>query len=117
MNKAVPTENSQQNIITMEKQFYAVYLKPGRPDFATTMSHGEREIMEKHVTFWTEKMKQGKVYAFGPVFDPKEIYGLGIIAVDNEQELKEFIANDPAGEINKYEYYPMRAVVPNISVN
>lgn len=28
----------------MEKQFYAVYLNPLRPDFATTMTEGEREI-------------------------------------------------------------------------
>lgn len=98
----------------MEKEFYAVYLNPSRPDFAMTMTEGEREIMLQHVAYWTEKMKQGKVYAFGPVMDPKRIYGLGVVAVDNEQELKDFIANDPAGRINTYEYFPMRAVVPNI---
>lgn len=98
----------------MEKQFYAVYLNPSRPDFAMTMTNEERAIMEKHVAYWMEKMKQGKIYAFGPVFDPKEIYGLGIVAVENEQELKNFIANDPAGKINKYEYFPMKAIVPNI---
>jgi hypothetical protein len=101
----------------MEKQFYAVYLNPSRPDFAQTMTENERAIMLQHVTYWTEKLKQGKVYAFGPVIDPKEIYGLGIVAVENEQELKEFIANDPAGKINKYEYFPMKAIVPNISVS
>jgi len=100
----------------MDKQFYAVYLNPSRPDFATTMTDNERSIMGQHVAYWTEKMKQGKVYAFGPVMDPKEIYGLGIVAVDSEQELKDIIANDPAGKINKYEYFPMRAVVPNISI-
>ncbi len=100
----------------MEKQFYAVYLNPSRPDFATTMTDSEREIMLQHVAFWTEKLKDGKVYAFGPVIDPKGIYGLGVVAVDSEQELKDMIANDPAGKINSYEYFPMRAVVPNISV-
>jgi hypothetical protein len=101
---------------TMEKQFYAVYLNPSRPDFAMTMTDSERKIMLQHVAYWTEKLKQGKVYAFGPVIDPKEIYGLGIVAVENEQELKDIIANDPAGKINKYEYFPMRAVVPEISI-
>jgi uncharacterized protein YciI len=100
----------------MEKQFYAVYLNPSRPDFAMTMTDSERAIMGQHVAYWTEKMKQGKVYAFGPVIDPKGIYGLGVVAVDNEQELKDIIANDPAGKINKYEYFPMRAVVPTISI-
>jgi uncharacterized protein len=101
----------------MEKQFYAVYLNPSRPDFAKTMTDDERAIMMQHVAFWTEKMKQGKVYAFGPVIDPKEIYGLGIVAVKNEQELKDLIENDPAGKINKYEYFPMKAIVPIIEVN
>lgn len=100
----------------MGKQFFAVYLNPSRPDFATTMTDSEKAIMMQHVAYWTEKMNQGKVYAFGPVMDPKEIYGLGVVAVDSEQELKDIIANDPAGKINKYEYFLMRAVVPNISV-
>jgi len=49
--------------------------------------------MTQHIAYWTEKLKQGKVYAFGSVIDPKEIYGLGIVVVDNEQELKDMIAN------------------------
>ena len=98
----------------MEKQFFAVYLNPSRPDFAMTMTAEEREIMMQHVAYWTEKLKQGKVYAFGPVSEPKEIYGLGVVGVENEQELQDFIANDPAGKINHYEYFPMTAVVPEI---
>lgn len=100
----------------MEKQFYAVYLNPSRPNFAMTMTESERAIMVQHVAYWTEKLKEGKVYAFGPVIDPSEIYGLGVVAVVNEQELIDIIANDPAGKINKYEYFPMKAVVPQISI-
>lgn len=100
----------------MDKQFYAVHLLPSRPDFATTMSDEERAIMMQHIAYWSEKLKQGKVYAFGPVLDPKGTYGLGVVAVDNEQELIEFIANDPAGKINRYEYFPMKAVVPILSI-
>src|SRR6187401_3615061 len=100
----------------MEKQFFAVYLRPLRPDFAITMTDDEKAIMQQHVAYWMERMKQGKVYAFGPVMDPQEIYGLGIVAVDNGQELQDFISNDPAGKINRYEYFPMRALVPEISI-
>ena len=88
----------------MEKQYYAVHLLPSRPNFATTMTESERAIMTDHVSYWMEKMRQGKVYA------------LGIVAVENEQELKNIIENDPAGKINKYEYFPMKAIVPNISL-
>lgn len=96
----------------METKYYVLHLLPSRPDFAQTMTNEEHSIMMEHIAYWTAIMNKGKVLAFGPVLDPKSIYGLGIIAVENEEEVKEFIANDPAGKINKYEYYPMKAIVP-----
>jgi hypothetical protein len=98
--------------MTMQKKYFVLHLLPSRPDFAQTMSDEERVIMGEHVAYWTEKMDQGKVIAFGPVLKPESIYGLGIVAVDDEQELTSFIENDPAGKINKYEFFPMLAVVP-----
>ncbi len=89
-----------------------MYLRPCRPDFAQTMTDEERAIMYKHVGYWTEYMNKGVVLVFGPVMDPKAVYGIGIAAVDNEDELTELIKNDPATAINKYEYFPMRAIVP-----
>ena len=96
----------------MDKKYFVLHLLPTRPDFAQTMTEQERAIMMKHVAYWTEIMNRGKVLAFGPVLDPNEVYGLGIISVENEQEVKDFIANDPATKINKYEYFPMMAIVP-----
>lgn len=96
----------------MEKKYFVLHLLPLRPDFAQTMTDEERATMMKHVAYWTEIMNQGKVLAFGPVLDPEAVYGLGIIAVENEQEVKDFIAGDPAGKINTYEYFPMKAIVP-----
>lgn len=99
----------------MDKKYFVLHLLPLRPDFAQTMTDEERSVMMKHVGYWTELMNQGKVVAFGPVLYPKSVYGLGIISVDDEQEVKDFIANDPATKINRYEYFPMRAVVPAVS--
>jgi uncharacterized protein len=96
----------------MGKKYFVLHLLPSRPDFAQTMTDDERAIMMKHIAYWTDIMNKGKVLAFGPVLDPKAVYGLGIVVVDNEQEIEEFISNDPAGKINKYEYFPMRAIVP-----
>lgn len=96
----------------MEKKYFVLHLLPSRPNFAQTMTDDERDIMMKHVAYWTKIMNLGKVLAFGPVMDPQEIYGLGIIAVESEEEVKDFIANDPAAKINRYEYFPMRAIVP-----
>jgi uncharacterized protein len=96
----------------MEKKYFVLYLLPSRPDFAQTMTDQEREIMGQHMNYWREKMDEGKVVVFGPVMDPESIYGLGIVAMNDEHELATFIASDPAGQINKYEFFPMMAVVP-----
>lgn len=97
----------------MNKKYFVLHLLPSRPDFAQTMTDDERIIMIKHVAYWTEIMNRGKILAFGPVLDPKAVYGLGIVVIDNEQEVENFITNDPAGKINKYEYFPMKAIVPS----
>ncbi len=96
----------------MGKKHFALYLLPSRKDFAQTMTDEERAFMMKHVAYWTEMMNRGKVLVFGPVLDPNEVYGLGIVSVDDEQEVKNLITNDPATNINRYEYFPMKAVVP-----
>jgi uncharacterized protein len=96
----------------MSKKFFALKLIPPRPTFAQDMTNEERSIMQEHVGYWMELMKQGKVIVFGPVLDPQSVYGLGIVAVDNEEEVKQMTNNDPAIKINRYEYYPMMAVVP-----
>jgi len=70
--------------------------------------------MMQHIGYWTNLMNQGMVVVFGPVMDPHETYGIGIIAVDNEEQLQEFMKNDPAASINKYEFFPMRAVLPAV---
>lgn len=96
----------------MEKKIFALRLNPLRPNFAQTMTNEERSIMQQHALYWREQMSKGKVIVFGPVLDPKAIYGLGIVMVNDEEEVKKFIAADPANQINSYEYYPMLAVVP-----
>ena len=94
----------------MEKLHYTLYLNPPRPTFMQDMSDDERNIMQQHIAYWNGIMAEGKVLAFGPVLDPKGPYGLGIVEVENEDEVKEIISKDPANGLNHYEYYPMRAV-------
>lgn len=91
---------------------YYLKLNPRRPTFAQDMTADERATMMLHVAYWTDLMNQGLVVVFGPVMDPKAVYGMGVVAVKNEDQLKELIHNDPASTINDYEYHPMRAVVP-----
>ncbi|HYD90489.1 MAG TPA: hypothetical protein VEA37_03260 [Flavobacterium sp.] len=43
--------------------------------------------------------------------DPKGAYGFGIVSGQNEEQIKEFVNNDPALEVITAEYYPMMAIV------
>lgn len=96
----------------MDKKYFAIKLLPNRPDFAQTMTDTERSIMQQHIVYWKEYMEKGIMLVFGPVLDPSGVYGLGIIAVESEDQIPELLNNDPASKINKYEYYQMMAVAP-----
>jgi uncharacterized protein YciI len=91
---------------------YFLKLHPCRPTFALDMTDAERAIMGRHVAYWRAHMAQGKVIAFGPVLDPAGPYGIGIVAAESNDEIRTFIAQDPASTINRYDFYPMRAVLP-----
>ena len=66
----------------------------------------------QHVEYWKVLTEKGFAIVYGPVFDPNGGYGVGIIEVENDEQLHELTRNDPAAKINTYEIYPMRAVVP-----
>jgi uncharacterized protein YciI len=91
---------------------YFLKLNPCRPTFALDMTDAERAIMQQHVAYWGDLMNKGMVVVYGPVMDPTGIYGIGVVEAEDEAQLKGMIKNDPATEINYYEYYPMRAVIP-----
>ena len=98
---------------TTNKKHFVLKLIPCRPTFAQDMTPEERNIMQQHVVYWKDLMDKGMVIVFGPVMDPKAVYGLGVIEVDDEEQVRTFIENDPASAINTYEYYPMRAITKN----
>jgi len=91
---------------------YFLKLNPPRSTFAQDMTNEERAIMMQHVAYWGDLMNKGVVVVFGPVSDPAGVYGIGVVEVQDEEQLKELTKNDPAASINIYEYYPMRAVIP-----
>ncbi len=95
----------------MEKKHYFLKLIPSRPSFSQDMTPAERAIMQQHIVYWRGLMDQGMVIVFGPVMDPAGVYGMGVIAVDDEDQVRTLINGDPANQINRYEYFPMRAIV------
>jgi len=76
------------------------------------MTDEEKEIMQQHVAYRKTLLDKGNVIAYGPVMDPNSGYGIGIVEAENEEQVKQLTANDPANKINRYEIFPMRAIIP-----
>lgn len=96
----------------MNKKHFVVHLLPSRPDFAQTVTEEEQSVMQAHVAYWKELMREGTALVFGPVLHPKGAYGLGIIVTENEDRLQELLQQDPAARIATHEAFPMMAVTP-----
>ncbi len=92
--------------------YFFVKTNNPRPTFNLDMTAEERAIMERHVTYWTEKAAQGIAIVFGPVMDPEGVYGIGVYQVQDEAEMHNLLAHDPANGLLQYQVMPMpRAVV------
>ncbi|WP_133993356.1 YciI family protein [Dinghuibacter silviterrae] len=90
------------------KMYFFLKLHPPRASFALDMTPEERAVMQQHVEYWAPHVAGGTMLVMGPVADPAGVYGIGILAVDSEEQLKELIGADPANGMNRYEVHPMR---------
>jgi uncharacterized protein len=70
-------------------------LEAPRPTFALDMTEDEREIMGRHAAYWQPRVESGEMVVFGPVLDSGGSWGLGVIEVDDEDELRRFAQGDP----------------------
>ena len=84
------------------------------------MTKSERKIMSEHIAYWTDQAKRGTAVVFGPVLDPKGMYGIGIVEIEDEARLYALLARDPAvkTELQRDEFYPMspRSIVRKMEV-
>jgi len=93
-----------------DSQFFLCRFIPPRPNFATTMSADEREIMQAHVGYWNGQLQAGSAIAFGPVADPRGDWGVGIVGATDERAVQRLRDADPAilsGRGFHYEILPM----------
>ena len=95
----------------MEKKYFFLRLNPVRADFIQTMTDEEKGIMTRHALYWREFQLRGKLVVYGPVMDPAGAFGMGVAVVDGEEELKAFIAGDPALTLSTIDHFPMKAVL------
>jgi len=91
-------------------KYFLCKLIPPRPNFPQEMTDAERKIMEEHVVYWKGLVDNGIAVVFGPVADPAGNWGVAIVDVETEADLRALEANDPtitSGLNFKYEIYPM----------
>lgn len=87
-------------------------LIPPRPTFAQDMTETERKVMQEHALYWKDLTDKRIAVAFGPVLDPKGVWGLAIVEAANEQDVRALGANDPAVKAGlTFEVYPMPGAI------
>jgi uncharacterized protein YciI len=74
---------------------FVLRLKAPRPNFALDMTDEEREIMGRHAAHWQPYIESGQMVVFGPVLHSTGSFGLAVIEVEDEDELRAFAARDP----------------------
>jgi hypothetical protein len=100
--------------IVLNRMPFLYRLLPPRPSFAQDMSPEEAEVMSRHVGYWQDLLDREVAVAFGPVLDPEDPWGLGLLDVDEEREARAIGERDPAVEKGTcmYEVVPMQLVRP-----
>lgn len=103
-------------IVTVDRKevdciYFFVRTQNPRPIFHLDMTAEERAIMERHVAYWSEKAANGIAIVFGPVMDPKGVYGIGVYQVQDEAEMRDLLDHDPANGLLSYEVLPMPRAV------
>lgn len=90
------------------KRFLLKLIAP-RPTFAQDMTEAERMIMRDHVAYWTDLKNKGVAVAFGPVIDPKGVWGVAIVEVTDDAVMRTTVSADPVSKarLGSIEVYPM----------
>lgn len=89
--------------------YFFYKLIPPRPTFAQDMNDAERAIMNEHIAYLNALYDEGVAILFGPVFDPKGAWGLGVFETASEEEARKIGENDPAVKsgLNTVEILPV----------
>ena len=89
--------------------FFSKLIDP-RPTIAQDMTEEELVLMQRHALHWREWMERGRVVTFGVVADPAGAFGIGVVEVLDDAEVRDLTENDPvvlSGLGFRYEVHPM----------
>ncbi len=99
---------ANDDTVAIMKKFLFRLISP-RPTFAVDMTEAERAIMQNHVAYWKSLVDEGPAVAFGPVLDPKGVWGVAIIELEDDVDPLTIRSRDPVyvAQLGGYEILPM----------
>jgi uncharacterized protein YciI len=89
-------------------------LIPPRPSFAQDITPAEGAIMDAHAKYLQGLFERGVCLFAGPVFDPRGVYGIAVLAAENEAAARAFASSDPCVKagLQRMELAEMRLTFP-----
>jgi uncharacterized protein len=86
-----------------------------RPTFPQDMTDAERRVMQEHVAYWKGLTEKGIAVVFGPVLDPKGVWGMAVVETETEKQAHALVSDDPVfkarlGPIEVYQMDPRTIV-------
>jgi uncharacterized protein YciI len=94
----------------MPKEHFFFKLIPPRATFPYDITPEERRLMDEHSQYFQTQFEAGRLLLYGPVLATGGAFGMAVLEVESEDEVRQFGENDPSvkGGLNRFEFYPMR---------
>ena len=94
----------------MAKQHFFFKLIPPRSTFPHDITEAEKRLMDEHARYFDQQFQAGRLLLYGPVMATGGAFGLAVLEVDSEGDVRRFGEEDPSVKagLNRFEFYPMR---------
>jgi uncharacterized protein len=92
---------------------FLVILRPARDEMPFEPTEEESRIVGEHYDYLVSLRDRGKLVVAGPSIKPGDTFGIGVLDVDDEDEVQAIVAADPAvtSGVMTAEIRPLRIAV------
>jgi uncharacterized protein len=92
---------------------FLVFLRPARAEMPFEPTEEESRVVGEHYDYLVSLRDQGKLVVAGPSIVPGDTIGIGVLTVDERDEVEAIVAADPAvsSGVMTAEIRPLRIAV------
>ncbi len=90
--------------------YFLFRLVPPRATFPDDITTEESAAMARHFAYWADRARERQAVVYGPVKDPKGVWGLAVVEAPDERAAYGIQAADPIIQSQlgfRYEIFPM----------